>query len=97
MSKITESARGERCAMRLPGCCGERDTTVFAHIRKHGAAGIGQKPSDLHGVYACHHCHDIIDGRKGSQVPPVVVASEILRALMETQRKLVDKGLISCR
>ena len=52
--------------------------------------GIGMKAPDIFGVYGCHSCHDIIDGRKAGEWD----YRDIVRALAETQMKLIDKGLL---
>lgn len=57
-------ARGQVCQVRLPGCLSSHETVVLAHIRRANVAGMGQKPPDLCGVYACHKCHSLIDGRE---------------------------------
>lgn len=50
--------------VRLVGICNfNPETTVLAHIRRAGVAGVGQKPPDLCGVFACSSCHDEIDRR----------------------------------
>lgn len=67
MSKLLdlrEFARGKPCLVRLPGCDGGGETTVLAHIRRGGVAGMGQKPPDLCGVHACYRCHAVIDARE---------------------------------
>ena len=64
MSKITESARGQPCTLKLDQCNGgvDNETVVFAH--KNGA-GMGQKYLDADGndvgFYACHYCHSVYD------------------------------------
>lgn len=63
MVNLRKLARGQPCLVRLPGCDGGGETTVLAHIRRANVAGVGQKPPDLCGVYACARCHDLIDGR----------------------------------
>ena len=41
MSKITKSAMGEECQVRLIGICNyNNETTVFAHYRKGGLGSI---------------------------------------------------------
>lgn len=62
-STIRQSARGEDCTLRLPGCNHDPETTVLAHLRFFGWSGVAQKPHDFLAVYACSHCHDVIDGR----------------------------------
>lgn len=63
MKNLRDMARGQHCQVRLPGCDFGTETTVLAHIRRANIAGVGQKPPDLCGVYACAKCHDLIDGR----------------------------------
>ena len=52
------------------------------------------KCPDYFAVYACSNCHDIIDGRVKSEFSKTELQAEKLRALEETQRKLVAKGLL---
>lgn len=63
MSKLTKLARGRECQVRLPCCNHNPETTVLAHFRLAGICGIGMKPHDLLGAWACSACHDEIDRR----------------------------------
>ena len=67
MSAITKSAKGQPCAVRIPGVClYGADTVVWAHANGSAAGkGIGMKSHDLLGAYACRACHDAYDGRGG--------------------------------
>lgn len=87
--KLRDSAHGESCTLRLDGCRNDRDTVVLAHLPC-GQKGIGMKSPDMMGVYACYHCHAIIDGPKRWEVP----ARDYLRALAETQMMFIEKGLM---
>jgi len=91
MSKIRKSAKGEDCSLRLVPCS-SNETTVLAHIGR--VRGVGIKCNDIHAVYACSNCHDVIDGRVNHNFTREELAYEVLRALEETQLKLIDKGLI---
>jgi uncharacterized CHY-type Zn-finger protein len=91
MSKIRKSAKGEDCSLRLVPCS-SNETTVLAHIGR--VRGVGIKCNDIHAVYACSNCHDVIDGRVKTQFSKVELKAEILRALEETQLKLIEKGLL---
>ena len=91
---LRQSARMQSCTLRLPGCNGRLDTTVLAHVRAFGNAGMGQKPHDLHAVFACHACHDLLDGRRSGGP---VARGEVLRALLETQSRWIAAGLIEVR
>lgn len=87
---LRNSARGRPCTLRLPGCDGGGETTVLAHVRMFGNAGVGQKPSDIFAVFACAHCHDGLDGRNRWRPEPV----DILRALIETQTAWLTEGFL---
>lgn len=61
MSKITASANGEECQIRLPHiCCFDPATTVWAHPNKPGKPKGGKLPDAL-GAYACFKCHAVYD------------------------------------
>jgi len=94
MAKLTirNSARGEDCSLRL-GQCSSNETVILAHIGKNRGWAI--KCGDHFAVYACSNCHDIIDGRAKSQFGVLELDSEKLRALEETQGKLIQKGLMN--
>lgn len=94
-NKLTTSARGESCTVRIVGRCnGNPETTVLAHLptNRHGMA---IKSSNLAGVYACSACHDCIDRR-------VIDDNEfephrewyLLRAVIETHERMVEKGVL---
>lgn len=90
--KITDSAKGQYCTVRLPGICnGNNETVVFAHIGKR--RGIGIKCADYFGVYACESCHSEID-RRTQHMSVEDLQPELLRALEETQERLFDAGLL---
>jgi hypothetical protein len=97
--KITDSAKGEECTLRIPGICNrDPSTTVFAHMN---GGGMAYKHHDIHGCYACSDCHQWVDGGYvksrycGTErdVKNMAVA-EFNRAMIETQIKLLEKGLI---
>ena len=110
MSKITESARGEECQVRIPGVCNHNpETTVFAHL---GGGGMGAKQPDCEGAYSCSSCHDVVDGRAGfdlgdimyflgadpSIATPAVqkmyLENSFHEACVRTRKILIDKGLL---
>jgi len=66
MSKITASANGEDCQVRLPGICThDPATTIWSHARW-GAAGRGKaiKALDIAGAYCCTSCDAVYDGQR---------------------------------
>jgi Protein of unknown function (DUF1364) len=61
---LRKLAKGMECQVRLAGICNNNpETTVLAHYRLAGTCGMGIKPPDLLGAWACSSCHDAIDGR----------------------------------
>lgn len=89
MSKITESARGEECQVRLPAICNfDPSTTVFAHIN---GAGVALKALDFQGAYCCSKCHSVVDGhtRCGYDYDRY-----FLEGVIRTQVILYRKGLL---
>ena len=63
IKKIRDSARGQECTIQSPWCNHLPETVVFAHYGTPGEKGIGLKPDDTSGAYACSSCHDALDGR----------------------------------
>lgn len=65
MSKITESARGEDCQVRIIGVCThDPEKTIWSHARWY-AAGRGRsiKAPDVCGAYCCTACDQVYDGQ----------------------------------
>jgi hypothetical protein len=92
---IRKSARGQDCALRIPGHCNfNPETTVLAHVGKN--IGMSMKCDDSFAVYACSSCHDQIDSRAGV-MDEGTKSIYILSALEETQNKLFDAGLIAAK
>jgi hypothetical protein len=96
-TKITKSARGEACTVRIPGICNfNPQTTIFAHINGiRFGHGTGHKVEDLHGAYCCNSCHDVIDARvKTGLHSREAIKLMHYEGVLETQGKLVEKGLV---
>lgn len=91
---IRQSARGEDCTLRLECCNHDPATTVLAHLRFFGWAGMGQKPDDILAVFACSACHDAIDRRSMADVS-LWGFEDLLRALGATLLRQKAKGLIT--
>lgn len=87
--KITDSARGEDCTLRISGVCNfNPETTVFAHMN---GGGMGYKHHDIHGCYACSKCHSLLDSAWGYGMTG---QNALFKSMIETQNKLIEKGLI---
>ena len=88
---LRQFARDQDCQVRIYGVCNHNpETSVWAHIRLGGVAGMGLKPPDICGVVACSACHDAIDGRTKTDLSQVQLESHILHALVRTL-KLVSQ------
>jgi Protein of unknown function (DUF1364) len=55
--KLRDFARGQDCAMQMPWCNRNPETTVLCHVRAFGMAGVAMKPHDFHGYHGCSECH----------------------------------------
>ena len=95
MSNLRRNARGKDCTVRAPGICNHNpETTVLAHLRMFGWAGMAQKPPDFLGVFACSACHDALDRRNArDRIDP----EDILRALGETLMQQERDGFLVAR
>lgn len=90
--KITQSAKGEDCTLRIPGVCnGNPETTVFCHAPS-PLKGVGTKSDDFWGAYGCSKCHELIDKYTLEQA-----ANTWMQGIFETQKKLIQKGLIEIK
>ena len=93
MSKLTKLARGRECQVRLPCCNHNAETTVLAHYRLAGTCGIGMKPNDLQGAWACSACHDEID-RRTRLFEPEFVRLAHAEGVIRTIDILIKEGKI---
>jgi hypothetical protein len=67
MKKITDSARGQDCTIRLIGICRpgpDNETVVYCHNRISGISGMGYKSDAPVGAYGCAACHNYVDTHK---------------------------------
>lgn len=91
-TKITKSARGEDCQVRIPGVCNfNPETTVFAHIN---GGGMATKQLDTEGAYCCGACHDEVDRRTRKNLNTMLVELYHHEGAMRTRKILIEKGLI---
>ena len=91
---IRASAHGELCTW--PGC-DSPNGVVFAHsnMSVHGK-GTGRKSCDIFGAYMCHEHHTKYDeaAYRGSVSYFCAYESHFMRAMSETWKRLVYKGII---
>ncbi len=97
MSKITQSARGEDCQVRITGVCTyDPATTIWSHCR-HGAAGKGKsiKALDLAGAYACTACDAAYDQMQGTgDMTREEIDADWNMGHFRSLKRLQEKGLI---
>ena len=89
MADLRKEARGRPCMVRLECCCGDWDTTVLAHYRLAGISGMGIKPPDLIGAWACGTCHAWCDTHK-DDATQLAFAHGVFR----TQYQLLKEGVL---
>lgn len=91
---LRDAARGRTCQIRAPGCIGGTETIVLAHLRMIGISAAGLKSPDLLASWACHACHDVVDGRRGG-----LDANErrllLLDGMARTQYTLISEGAVT--
>ena len=98
MSKITESARGEQCQIRIPGIClRSTETVVWCHANGYAPGKpSGRKSDDRLGAYGCSNCHDLYDRRVS--LPDGVTRDYVKVAFYEAHMRsfliLKIKGLV---
>ena len=91
---IRKSARGQSCTLRVPGVCtGDPNTTVACHVQAPGMGIMSGKQSDLHVIHGCSACHAVLDCRD-RWADAAIGWDDVLRALIETQNRLMQAGLI---
>ena len=91
MSKLTDSANGQMCQVRIPGVCNfNPETTVPAHL---DGGGVGTKRLDFFIAYCCSACHYVLHHGH-----PSFTRGELLtmhyEGVFRTQEIMYEKGLI---
>lgn len=95
MTDLRKLAKDRPCQIRLPGICnGNPATTVLAHYRLIGISGMGFKANDLCGAWACHNCHDAVDGRRYRDLDRNYARLCHLEGVIRTQSELIEEGKV---
>jgi hypothetical protein len=64
-AKLRQSAKGEDCTVRIPGCPSDPAMTIWSHYRgSAGGKGGAIKSTDIAGAYACTYCDAVYDGQR---------------------------------
>lgn len=93
MANLRKEARGRECQVRIMGVCNfNPETTVLAHYRMAGLNGVGMKPNDLFGAWACSACHDAIDGRVRTELSREELRLAHAEGILRTQQALIREG-----
>lgn len=96
-SRLTRAARGQDCALCLvPHCVNDPETVVLAHM-PHIDNGMGTKGPDYWSAFACHVCHDIVDGRVDVGLPAFDVLQAVYKGVQRTQKIFKEMELIEVR
>jgi hypothetical protein len=91
---LRQAAKGRPCQVRIPGICNhDPATTVLAHYRLAGACGVGQKPHDLLGAWACSACHDAIDRRTHKDTERDFLRLAHAEGVLRTIDQLTKEGI----
>lgn len=95
MSKITQSANGQRCQIRLPGVCTDSNVVWCHAIGQSAGKGIGMKVPDLLGAYGCSSCHDVYDRRRFvKNLTRLEIEHGFYEGMARSQRILIDDGVV---
>jgi hypothetical protein len=98
LKKIRDSARDQACTIQSPWCNGDPEKMVFAHYGEPGEKGMGLKPDDSSGAYACSDCHDWLDGRVSHSSVDVGDLHDKeyywFRGMRRTWRLLIENGVL---
>ena len=98
MSKITASANGEQCQIRMIGVCNyDPKTTVWCHANGSAAGkGMGMKSPDILGAYGCFACHQVVDRQR--PLPAGMTRNDVTLAFWQGHARsvllLIEKGLL---
>lgn len=94
---MTKAAKGQECTLRIRGACNDDPSTVVAcHVRIPGICGVSMKPDDLFIIDGCSGCHLVLDNRSLWEAS-ACGWDDVLRALIETQRRRLHAGLITLK
>jgi hypothetical protein len=91
---LRKLARGERCYIGCPECCGDPARVVLCHIRRGNVAGVGQKPHDILGLPGCDICNAISDGGMKSVWTRDEVDAAILKGWAIWLSKLIKNEVV---
>jgi len=94
---LKKEARGRPCMIRLTSYTVHNHdpaTVTLHHCRSKRlfGVGMGQKPDDMFGCWACAICHDIVHHPNEHGQDPEMVMLEEYEAIFRTQNVLLKEG-----
>jgi len=93
-SRLRTSARGKMCTLQIhPYCNNNSETTVLCHLPSN--SGLALKSPDYWAVYGCSSCHDVIDGRRKTDLSKEEILKCQMRGLKKTWEQMMLDGLIT--
>lgn len=96
-SKITRSAKGKECQVRIIGVCnGNNETVVWAHANGLASGrGLWLKSNDLSGSYACSACHAAYDRAVFKDAEDYVqIENDFFHGHLRSLQILIDEGIV---
>ena len=91
--KILKAAKGESCTMNSPWCTYINDETCFRHLNEsYAGKGGNQKADDYAGFFGCQGCENWY--ALNTDITREEKSWYLLRAVIRTWRRLLDKGVI---
>ena len=99
---LRKEAKGRECQINIYKVCNQNpETTVLAHPNNKllFGGGMGLKPHDIFGAWACSACHDAVDGRAVASHNGIKYTYRELQILFDegvfrTQKILLDEEKI---
>lgn len=91
-SRLTKAARGQDCTIQIhPYCNMNTETVVFCHAPSEDK-GMGIKSADWWGAFGCSDCHDIVDGRRRTDIDPNELFRCFMRGVHRTLKIQIESG-----
>ena len=83
-----KAARGQDCTLQIPGVCnGNPETTILAHVGRHGSA---KRNHDEDAIFSCSDCHHAIDYRSNLFLSHNKKEQDLLR---KDRKFFIDRAL----
>lgn len=92
--KLTKAAKMQECQVQLfPYCNMNPETTIFAHANSE-SKGIALKSENWWGSFCCSDCHDILDGKRQTEITKLELNQAFMRGIHRTLIIQIELGNI---